>query len=799
MSKVDGSLGTLIQGVSQQNPRTRLPGQCTSQDNMSSNPVDGLTRRAAMQEITKLFSSASDAQFYDFDLGDNNQFIMACLPGVVRVFNYITGVEKTVNNVGGGMSYIDGNQLAFTTLDDLVYVSNKNTVVAMGTATKSYVQTGSIAYVLGGSYGRIYTINIKWSGTTITGSYTAPTGSVATDVNLITTDYIATQLTASLNGNATFTSNFQVNRVGDVMYIQKISAPTSQTFTCTTSDGFGGTQFLVVNNTIQDRSKLPRYAPHNYVVTITGDGSTNVDEWYAQFICDKDSAGNYPAMGAGFGQAGSWKECVAPGIPYQFDTSTMPHILFYDFNSDVFSFGPGLWAERAAGDLDSNEDPTFVGETVEGLGYFQGRLVFLGGAAVCMTRTDRPLDHWNNSATELADSDPIDEQSTIEGVRKMYHCVPFNRDLVVFSDKGQFIVFGRTALTPQNASLVLTTTFEVDINAIPVAAGRNIFFPISFGQYTGIREFYSDDTSDANDSRPITQHVLKYLFGAVTALTTSSNFDILLVQTDIDPHIMYTYEYIWQDDKKVQSSWSRWIMPSDVHYSFIIQSEVYLVTKIGNDFMMNKADLDVQDDIGLTYNVCLDRKKQVSNVDTTIVNPYNPMPSDPSSIVFIQGNGCPTPGLIAWVDSYDAGTNTYTFDRSMNNGTVIYGVPFHSSYVPTNPDVKDSDKIRIGTGTLTVSKFLLNCKETGKLFCRKFSKYAEDVIVEFTGRFVGDPTTHVGEAAIVDASYVMPFRSDATKADIELYSDSHLPFTVTDIEWKGQYTKKGQRIQQGGN
>lgn len=799
MAKVDGSLGSLIQGVSQQPPRTRLPGQCTAQDNISSNPVDGLTRRAAMEEVLKLFSAAPEAQFYDFDLGGDLQFIMACLPGVVRVFNYNTGVESTVNNVSSGFSYIDGASLAFTTLDDLVYVANKSKVVAMDAAVKSYVQTGSIAYVLGGSYGRVYNLTITWSGGTIVGTFTTPNGSVATDVTQITTDYIATQITASLNANGTFTANFSVTRVGDVMYIKKTSAPTSQVFNCTTTDGFGGTQFLVINNTIQDRAKLPRYAPHNYVVTITGDGSTNADEWYAQFICNKDSAGNYPALGAGFGLAGAWQECVAPDTPYKFDIATMPHVLFYDFNTGIFSFGPGNWAERAAGDTQSNEDPTFVDETVEGLGYFQGRLVLLGGAAVCMSRTDRPLDHWNNSATEVADSDPIDIQSTIEGVRKMYHCVPFNRDLVVFSDKGQFIVFGRTALTPQNSSLVLTTTFEVDITATPVAAGRNVFFPIAFGQFTGIREFYASDSQDANDSRPITQHVLKYLEGTVKMLSTSSNFDILLVQTITDSHIVYSYEYIWQDDKKVQSAWSRWILPDNVKYIFIIKSKVYIITKIGNDYMLNTMDLDVQDDTGLTYNVRLDRKKDKTAVNFTIANPYNPMPSDPASIVFIQGEGCPTPGMVAWVESYNAGTNTYTFDRDMEGGTVIYGVPYRSSYIPTEPDVKDSDKVRIGTGKLIVGKFLLNCKATGKLLCRKFSKYAADVVVEFTGRFVGDPNTHVGEPAIVDASYIMPFRSEATRAGIELYSDSHLPFTVTDIEWKGQYTKKGQRIQSGGN
>lgn len=793
--KVDGSLRSLIQGVSQQPARTRLPGQCTAQDNMSSNPVTGLTRRAPMEEIKALFEDSQNVQFYDFDLGEGNQFVIAALPGELRAFT-MDGTEKTVNEISDGFDYLDGGALAFTTLDDVTYVANRDIEVALADTEKSYVTTGSLVYLLGGQYGRVYRITVDWSGTTVTVTYTAPDGGSAVHSAQITTEYIATQLETALNANGTFTGSFDVTRVSDVLYIEKTASPTDEPFKVTVADGDGGVNMLVVNNTIKNANSLPRYAPHGYVVTVQG-ADSSADDWYVEFVAEKDSADALPALGEGFGRNGVWTECVAPATPFEFDLTTMPHILEYDFDTGEFDFGPGLWADRAAGDEESNKNPTFVGRTIEDLAYFQGRLVMLSGPATIMSRVNTPLNFWNNSATILADGDRIDVQSTAKGVRKMLKAIPHDRDLVIYANKGQFVISGRVQATPRTTAMVLTTNFEADMTADPVPAGRNIFFAFKFGNFTGIQEFFTKDNVDSNDARPITQHVNKYLEGNVQTLTSTSNFNILLVQTNVSQSVIYLYEYTWLNDKKVQSSWSRWIMPDPVVYSFITESEISLITRKGDNYILNKIDLDLQNDDGVTYNVRLDRKIFIDTVDTEVVAPYSVPEDDPDDVIFIQGDGCPTPGMRAWVESYDAMSDTYTFDRSMENGTIIAGIPYRSSYIPTNPDVKDQDGVRIGTGKLKVSKFLVNCKDTGKMYARIFSDYFIDRLVEFTGRFVGDPSSAVGEPAIVETTYVVPFRENVDNAEVELYSDSHLPFTITDIQWYGQYTKRGRRITGG--
>lgn len=796
--KVDGSLKSLIQGVSQQPPRTRLAGQCTLQENMSSNPVDGLTRRPPLEWIDDLFDDSDDVQFYHLKQGAGN-YIVCVTTGDLRVFS-LDGTEKTVTEVNDGFDYLDGGKLAFTTLEDTTYLANTTVKCEMETELPSFIDYGPIVYIRGGNYGTTYTVTVNWKdagpgGTarTISASYT--TG--ATDITTIRTSKIAQELKTALDAVTTnsFNTTFDVFRVEDVLYIQWKPGTRTDHFTAVASDTAGNNNCIACNNDVKLVSQLPRFAPHGYFVRVSGDGSANQDDYYLEFSVTADDQGVTPALGGGFGKAGIWIETVKNKIPYLINRDTMPHVLAYDEDTDEFTFGPGEYADRVVGDQDSNPDPSFIGRTVNDLGYFQGRLVMLAGPAVIMSRTNKPLDFWSETAVRTTDTDPIDVQSTAQGVTMMLRVIPNNRDLVIFADNAQFVILGRNTITPDNSSLVLTTSFEANLDASPVPAGRNIFFAINYGNYTGIREFYTADSVDINDSRPITQHVLKYIEGGVKFMASTSNFDTLLVQAE-DRKKLYVYEYIWVDDRKAQSSWSTWILPDDVYYFFFVESVVYIVSRTDDSYILEKLDLNAQFDTEMEYQVKLDRKVYITGVNTTVVNPV-PHIDNIDDLVFVQGEGCPYPGMRAMVQEYDSGTNTVTFTTDLGGGTLIAGLRYRSAYRPTMPIVKDQDGVKVGTGRLVVSKFFVNCRETGAMDARVISKYRDDAVFRFTGRTVGNPNSVVGVPAIVSEAYTIPYRDNIENGEIEIYTDSHTPLTVMDIEWIGQYTKRGQRITQG--
>ncbi len=794
MAKVDGSLHSLIQGVSQQPFKVMLPTQCRLQENMSSNPVNGLTRRPPTDFLFSLGQFTTEPQFYEFSTGGVD-YTLAATPGNVRMWR-LDGNEVPITISSDAAAYLGLGKLAFTTLKGDVYIANTAVPVKMLAGAKTYANKSSIVHLNGGQYGRDYIVTVRWSGNTATFHYLTPNGSTSTDTPKVASTYIADQLVTNFNANGTLTGTFHISRADDVLLIESNSGTLD--FQVTVDDGAGNSVAFATNNSVIDVGSLPRYAPEGYFCAISGASSADSDDYYLAFHTNDDAS----AIGTGFGKAGVWKETVQRDIPYRLDHNTMPVILHQDVDTNLFSIALGDWADRQVGDdLVTNEDPSFVGLTIKGMSSFQSRLMMLAGQNVIMSRTNKPLDFWRETATKQVDTDPIDIFSTAKDIGTMRVAIPFDRDIIVFADRGekiggaQFIIFGRNAITPQNCSLVLTTTYEADVNADPVAAGKNIFFATQYGKYTGVREFFTEIAADSNNSRPITEHVLKYIKGNVVHMSSSENFNLLLVSADVDPKSVFAYEYIWQDNKKAQSSWSTWIFKNKVFKHFLVNGVAYFVT-VADDgtYMLERMNLDAQDDDGVVYQAKLDSRVVTVNVHTTMPKPLPVMP-DINDMLFVQGAGCPHPGLLVNVQSYNGTTITFTED--MQGGDIISGVRYMSRYKPNMPFVRDKDGVAITEGKLVINHFLVNFTKTGFIGSKVTSKYMADRELTFTGRYVDDPNTVVGSPAIIDGSFRVPFRQDANLAELELFNDTNLPMTITDLPWVGQYTATGKHISTG--
>ncbi len=796
MARVDGSLQSLLQGVSQQPARERLPGQCEAQLNMTSNPVDGLGKRAPTQWIDELFTWADNGQWFMYTIDGQDRYLVYVNAATIRVFD-LDGVEQTVNSHSLS-AYLTTDNMSTVVVDDVMYLANEGKTIAMEDTIREYDEGSALIFLLGGNYGRDYTITIIYKDEmdveqTITVTHTTPDGSASAHVDDIGTEFIATELETDLNALSEFPGTFTVERKSDVLYIRWTDTDKFDRFDVTVEDGDGGANIFSITDSTDNAAQLPRFAPHNFVVRVAG-ADASEDDFWLEFLVTKIVEDDTITDGRGteFGQEGLWVETVSPDVKIAFDKTTMPHTLTRE-DDDTFTFAQGDWEDRRVGNEDSNPEPSFVGNVIRDMSSFQDRLVIASSSKVIMSRTSKPTDFWSQSATVQADDDPLDIGSASEEASTMRKLTPHNRDLVVWSNEAEFIVFGRNSLTPKNSSLVLTATFEADLNADPVSAGRNVLFATNFGQYTGIQEFFTDGSADINDSRPTTSHVSKFIEGTPIHMAGTSNFSKLFVLTDTDQTVIYTYEYLWQDTEKVQSAWSKWQMPYEVEFFKFIQNEVYIVGKMDGNFILEKLDIDVQDDPGLEYQVKLDQKVYESSVNTTLTAPYD---IDADTVRVVQGEGCPNPGMLASIDSI--ASRTITLKRDMEGGDVILGVKFLGEYVPTQPRVKDRDNVQVNTGSLTVRHFDVTFEKTGHLVGTVTSPYRADQVVKFTGRVTGAITNTVGTQPIVDGTFKIPFGEKIDRATIKISSDHHTPMTILDIGWVGQYNKRGRRITGGG-
>jgi len=786
--KVDGSLKSLLQGVSQQPPRDRLPGQATAQDNMSSDPVQGLTRRPPTDLVGKLGSATTVLGWHSFGTRDGSKFLAWFHDGDVQVFN-LNAIEYNVTLGTGASAYLSSGGIRCNTdEEDNTVVVNRDKQVAMLADVPTYLNTGTfgaaIVQILGGQYGKTYSISINGVQAS---QYKTPDGSSAEESENIDTAYIAGQLQANWT-----LSTYNVNVEEDILYINK---STGGPFSITASDGVGNINIKAMAQSVPGTEDLPRLAPHRYVVRVAEKTDPEKDLWFCFIVEGKETV--LTPSGADFGKAGYWQECVAPDVPYKFDLATMPYILEYDGTD--FELNQGAWEDRKVGTLVSNPNPSFVGKKIKDVSSFQGRLVFVAGSNVCTSRTNRPRDFWFGTASALADTDPIDINSTVES-SVITAAVQHNRDLVVFSQEAQFVLYGRSKATPENSALVLTTRFESEEGAHPVGSGRNVFFASNYGAYTAMREFYAEGDTGINDSRPVTQHVKRYIEGRAVHLSSSSNYDTLLVHTDKLRNSVYVYQYIWSDTEKVQSAWSKWNFGHEIVFSFFDEDRIYLVQKVGTDYYLLRMPLDVQITDGVPYAVHLDQRFDVFAVNREFILPYDYLHGD--RLVCVQATGCPNPGLAAQIESIEYSEEEVgwkvTLKRPMGSGNIVVGSRYLSSYKPTMPYVKDSDGVVIGTGNLRVRNFLVSLFNTGHISGQVLSKYSNSGVVEFNGRIVGAIENIIGSQPLVDAEFLMPFRHDVDHAEVVFFSDSHLPATMLDIEWQGQYSKRGRRITGGG-
>ena len=121
---------------------------------------------------------------------------------------------------------------------------------------------------------------------------------------------------------------------------------------------------------------------------------------------------------------------------------------------------------RNAGDDNNNPEPAFLGFGITGIGAYQSRLILLSGAYVCMSRSTDPSVFMRTTVEEVLDDDPIEISATSLSNSQFEYAIPFNKDLVLFSNAQQAVVpANSTALTPKSAVVYPSTQTEVSMAA----------------------------------------------------------------------------------------------------------------------------------------------------------------------------------------------------------------------------------------------------------------------------------------------------------------------------------------------
>jgi hypothetical protein len=356
------------------------------------------------------------------------------------------------------------------------------------------------------------------------------------------------------------------------------------------TDSQGGNFLVGYRGEIDKFNDLPLVGKHGQVVRIVGLTADTADDHYVRFATtewaeetdrDFDQFTSY----SGFGP-GSWLETTQPDqATGAISGATMPHQLSR-VDATNFTWGPIDWAIRDAGDDESNEVPSFIGESIRDIYWHQNRLGFLAQNSVILSESGEQFNFWRTTVLSLPDSDPIDIDAADLDGDVLNHAVAFNDRLIVFSREAQAAVFGQPVLSPSSVSAPVISRYRSFTNVDPVLSGQSLFFGYSSGQYSQFREYIPTQQQDQFIDTIITAAAPKLIPSDVRRLTKASVDQQLAVLVESDRSAVYLYQYYRQGQDLLQASWTRWSFTGDiVDISFVQDRMVLAMVRDGDTYL----------------------------------------------------------------------------------------------------------------------------------------------------------------------------------------------------------------------
>lgn len=203
MSTFESAYPALLQGVSQQIPPERLPGQVTAQVNMLSDAVTGLRRRPGSEyKYSMPWADSTPDNVYAWftDIaGQRVHILVNSGAGEVAVLSE----DFSEQTILGPIEYLQSAKLngirGASVANEFFLCNVEKMPVLQSSASANDPRNAGFFYVVAGGFGRTYNVSVVYNGGSLDASYTTPGGTGVGDAALSTPEFIAQQLVQQLN------------------------------------------------------------------------------------------------------------------------------------------------------------------------------------------------------------------------------------------------------------------------------------------------------------------------------------------------------------------------------------------------------------------------------------------------------------------------------------------------------------------------------------------------------------------------------------------------------------------------
>ncbi|AXN53739.1 tail tubular protein B [Sphingomonas phage Scott] len=856
MGKLSGGYESVVRGVSEQAPQNRRSGQHFAQVNMISDPVRGLARRhgSLLQDEVKLSIPATqfdsllaDTQAhktFPFYVGDDEfDVILRTTPdaaslgqdGFAWCFNKsareFIPIVYNANDIALNQ-LVSGGVSAVVNVGRYLYMAGNDVVPKVATVDvwNNLANRGRIAATIQlGAYSRTFSLTlVRPDGSKVIGSYTTPSSSYGgtldtSDIPLYQPDGTTLNPTYqkqvndrvnAYNGEVTKWIGTAAAAITPANIAAMIAADLRSKGVPSASN-IGGT---VILDDPQFNDASGSDGGDGSLIRAVGGDVDNVDlvntvHWVGKVVRvpSETTTGNAVYLkavsreggGSGWGPV-IWRETAGFSITPQiaFIMGTVEDGKLY-----IASTAAGLTAlsgvvvpdykANSVGDDLSSPVPEFFGRRIDFLAVFQDRLVIGSGATLLFSRPGDYLNWFRKSVTTVADDDPWEgfalgtEDDTIKW------STLYDRNLLLFGKRFQYIVSGRQPFTPKSASIIVSTAFEDAIDAEPKATGNFVIY----GKYNGrlgsevssVHQVQAGSIADTPESYKISQQLDTYLAGIPVEIVTMTAPNMILLRTRTERQRVFTYSYM--DDAqqgRLFDSWSHWEWADHVGCLIGLSRDsgdvlIYTlkkgITASGASAIWVAAERMVRD-TALSDYPYLDSLRPLSQYQTDSANSYLNPTYGPKAGVAVALERLSDKQFIGLpMESYADFLAQYPTQQA----SAWVGASYPAYVTPTNPYAKDRNGQSILTGRLTLSSVKVAVSETGGMegWVTR-STGAANRVLDFTGRYLASPTNIIGKQPIVSTTLSVIVGGEVRECSYTLRAKTWLPLTITSIDWTGQ-------------
>jgi len=795
-----------IRGVSTSPEQAREAGFMNSQLNMKSDRKEMLIRRppattiieqsnmpALPQMVGDMVGSYSwDKDGVNWDIfamrSNGNTTIYAAADGVLVPVQYNQQSAAYVNSANG-----DRNSVRFKEIDGDIYLWSTNKITAMSDTTGDWVnhkKRALVRFLISATYKEV--VEVRVNNNTFT--WTAPAVD-ATDADANrTAKAMAIVFRDLINAN----SNYNAIVQGTTLAV-KSSSGADVTIN---SQGASDELMTVVNWRSDTAAGLPKMALPGFRIKIEPDpANTARGSYWLRAVSIDGTPDNTSSFVNADIRACTWIETRDPAaLPHIVNKSTMPHKVTTTYTLPLYTIDidPIEWDERPSGDPESSPAPSFIGEPVADLEYLQDRLVIVTSKSVALSRTANKEMYFRNSMAKTLVTDSIDMKSTSSEAGDMEWATQHNGDVLIFSDRAQFKIFGgKEPVTPETSALTMVSRYNVDPGFAPASVGNQVMFLAKFGSSRQLLSYSAGKETGQDTAVPLADEYLEILASGISSFKVSEELDMAVISTYNDGVHVMEFDYDGQDFTRV--AWHKWDI---ANYGDTTDVNVQHVNFREDKLRMwqkatNGRYYPLQMDFGTETLPKLDRKITLDTIDFGSQQ-YGWELSISDEIegfdkaTFVYWTGEQFKPVFVEIQSTNVGNRWVIQDKYYAGEEISMGAEFSSSFQPTQAMIYDEDGNPDTVDRVRVSRFFLDVVETDEIsmsIASQFSNYDTQVKnPRVLGQFA------LGDEPPMSKRVSFSFASDPRYARPTFFTSGLGDLRVTKISWVGGYYRSARSI-----